>query len=113
MNVTSITLVYVLAPVIIILLYNRYDWVKKVGTVIMAYAVGIIMALCGLIPTGDAVGAEQMDSISKTLMNLMVPLAIPLITAVSHPAAARASSIALPLPSAVHLLAPTIPADFS
>jgi uncharacterized membrane protein len=79
MNVTSITLVYVLAPVIIILLYNRYDWVKKVGTVIMAYAVGIIMALCGLIPTGDAVGAEQMDSISKTLMNLMVPLAIPLM----------------------------------
>ena len=79
MSVTSITLVYVLAPVIIILLYNRYDWVKKVGTVIMAYAVGIIMALCGLIPTGDAVGAEQMDSISKTLMNLMVPLAIPLM----------------------------------
>ncbi len=79
MNVTLITLVYVLAPVIIILLYNRYDWVKKVGTVIMAYAVGIIMALFGLIPTGDAVGAEQMDSISKTLMNLMVPLAIPLM----------------------------------
>lgn len=79
MNVTVITLVYLLAPVIIILLYNRFDWVKKVGTVIMAYAVGIIMALAGWIPTGDAAGAVQMDSISKTLMNIMVPLAIPLM----------------------------------
>lgn len=79
MNVTLITLVYLLGPVIIILLYNRFDWVKKVGTVIMAYAVGIIMALAGWIPTGDAAGAVQMDSVSKTLMNIMVPLAIPLM----------------------------------
>ena len=79
MNVTLITLVYLLGPVIIILLYNRFDWVKKVGTVIMAYAVGIILALAGLIPTGDAEGAVQMGSISKTLMNITVPLAIPLM----------------------------------
>ena len=79
MNVILITLVYLLGPVIIILLYNRFDWVKKVGTVIMAYAVGIIMALAGLIPTGDAEGAVQMGSISKMLMNITVPLAIPLM----------------------------------
>jgi uncharacterized membrane protein len=53
--------------------------VKKVGTVIMAYAVGIILALCGLIPTGEAAGAEQMKSISDMLMNITVPLAIPLM----------------------------------
>lgn len=79
MNVKLITLVYILAPVIIILLYNRFDWVKKVGTVIMAYAVGIILALAGLIPTGDAEGAVQIGSISKMLMNITVPLAIPLM----------------------------------
>lgn len=79
MNVTLITLVYLLGPVIIILLYNRLDWVKKVGTVIMAYAVGIILALAGLVPTGDAAGAGQMKSISDTLMNITVPLAIPLM----------------------------------
>ena len=79
MNVILITLVYLLAPVIIILLYNRFEWVKKVGTVIMAYAVGIILALCGLIPTGDAVGAGQMDKISNLLMSITVPLAIPLM----------------------------------
>ena len=79
MNVILITLVYILAPVIIILLYNRFEWVKKVGTVIMAYAVGIILALCGLIPTGEAAGAEQMKSISDLLMSVTVPLAIPLM----------------------------------
>ena len=79
MNVILITLVYILAPVIIILLYNRFDWVKKVGTVIMAYAVGIILALCGLVPTGEMEGAVQMGKISTMLMNIMVPLAIPLM----------------------------------
>lgn len=79
MNVILITLVYILAPVIIILLYNRFEMIKKVGTVIMAYAVGIILALCGLIPTGEAAGAEQMKSISDMLMNITVPLAIPLM----------------------------------
>lgn len=79
MNVALITLVYIFAPVIIICLYNRFSWVKKVGTVILAYAVGIIMALCGLIPTGDAAGAKELESISKTLMNVAVPIAIPLM----------------------------------
>ena len=79
MNVALITLAYIFAPVIIICLYNRFSWVKKVGTVILAYAVGIIMALCGLIPTGDVVGAKELESISKTLMNVAVPIAIPLM----------------------------------
>lgn len=79
MNVVLITLVYIFTPVVIICLYNRFQWVKKVGTVILAYAVGIIMALCGLIPTGDAAGAQELDSISKTLMNVAVPIAIPLM----------------------------------
>ena len=66
--VFSTAYLYLLPPMLIILLYNRYGWVKKVGTVIMAYAVGIILALSGLIPTGDAPGAEQMDKISTMLM---------------------------------------------
>ena len=77
--VFSTAYLYLLPPVLIILLYNRYGWVKKIGTVIMAYAVGIILALSGLIPTGDAPGAEQLDKISTMLMNITVPLAIPLM----------------------------------
>ncbi|MBP5473200.1 MAG: DUF819 family protein [Bacteroidales bacterium] len=79
MNVYIITIVYLLFPAIIISLFKRYTVAQKIGTVIMAYAVGIIMALAGWIPTGDAQGAEKLQSIQKMLMNVTVPLAIPLM----------------------------------
>ena len=79
MNVYLITIVYLLFPAIIISLFKRYTVAQKIGTVIMAYAVGIIMALAGWIPTGDAQGAEKLQSIQKMLMNVTVPLAIPLM----------------------------------
>ncbi|MEG2070180.1 MAG: DUF819 family protein, partial [Bacteroidales bacterium] len=79
MNVILVSLVYLLFPFIIILLFKRYLWVKKVGTVIMAYAIGIVMALLGLLPIGDMVGAETMKSVQNMLMNITVPLAIPLM----------------------------------
>lgn len=78
MEIAILTLIYVLTPVIIILLFNRYDWVHKVGTVILAYAVGIIMALSGLMPDCGPVG-DQVKSLQSTLMSVMVPLAIPLM----------------------------------
>lgn len=79
MNVYIITAVYLLFPILIIALFKRYSIAQKIGTVIMAYAVGIIMALAGLIPTGEAQGAESLQSIQKMLMNVTVPLAIPLM----------------------------------
>ena len=45
----------------------------------MAYAVGIIAALIGILPTGTEPGAEALESMQKTLMNVAVPLAIPLM----------------------------------
>ena len=51
--VTTLTLIgYFLIPVLIILIFNKYRWAKSIGTVIMAYAVGIIAALIGFLPTG-------------------------------------------------------------
>lgn len=79
MNVFIITAIYLITPIVIILLFKRYSFAQKVGTVIMAYAVGIILALLGLIPSGDSPNAAQMASIQKTLMNITVPLAIPLM----------------------------------
>jgi uncharacterized membrane protein len=45
----------------------------------MAYAVGIIAALIGFLPTGSEPGAEALESMQKTLMSVTVPLAIPLM----------------------------------
>ena len=78
--VTTLTLIgYFIVPILIILIFNNFKWGKSVGTVIMAYAVGIIAALIGFLPTGSEPGAEALESMQKTLMSVSVPLAIPLM----------------------------------
>jgi len=78
--VTILTLIgYFIIPILIILIFNKYRWAKSIGTVIMAYAVGIIAALIGFLPTGSEPSAEALESMQKTLMNVAVPLAIPLM----------------------------------
>ncbi len=76
-----VTLFYLLGPVFVIWLFVRYKWAKKLGTVIMAYAIGIVFALLntafGFLPTGDE--AVQLTAIQKNLMSVCVPLAIPLM----------------------------------
>lgn len=83
MRVVIITLIYLLFPIIIITLFRKYKLVQKIGTVIMAYAVGIIMALTGFVNfDGVANAVEQtalLKSIQGWIMNLAVPIAIPLM----------------------------------
>jgi uncharacterized membrane protein len=79
MKVEIICLIYLLSPLLIIFLFNRYKLVRQIGTVLIAYAIGVIMALFGVIPTGDAANAETMTSIQKWIQNITVPLAIPLM----------------------------------
>ncbi len=76
MKVALITAGYFIFPVIIIMLFSRYRWAKAAGTVILAYAVGIIPALFGL--THFEEGSAGL-SIQKIIMNITVPLAIPLM----------------------------------
>ena len=76
--ITTFTLIgYFVIPVLIILIFNKYRWARSIGTVIMAYAVGIVAALIGFLPSGTDPGAEAFESMQKTLMNVTVPLAIP------------------------------------
>ena len=79
MQVGIIVAAYLLAPFIIVVLFKRYRLVRQIGTVLIAYAIGVLMALFDLIPTGDALGAESMMSAQKLIQNLTVPLAIPLM----------------------------------
>ena len=76
MQVALVTAGYIIFPFIIIMLFSRYKWAKAAGTVILAYAVGIIPALFGLTHFDDgSVGL----SIQKIIMNIAVPIAIPLM----------------------------------
>ncbi|MCR5550071.1 MAG: DUF819 family protein [Bacteroidales bacterium] len=74
---------YFIFPILIILLFNRYKWSQKVGTVILAYAVGIIIALLntaiGFLPEEGTEAYTFLDSIQRNLMSVCVPIAIPLM----------------------------------
>ena len=76
MQVALVTAGYIVFPFIIIMLFSRYKWAKAAGTVILAYAVGIIPALFGLTHFDpDTLGFN----IQKNIMNIAVPIAIPLM----------------------------------
>lgn len=80
MRIYIATAIYILFPIIIVSAFYRWKILQKIGTVILAYAVGVIMALTGFVSfepgTADA---EQLASIQKIIMNLAVPIAIPLM----------------------------------
>jgi len=71
---------YVLVPVLIIECFKRWRWAQRTGTVVMAYAIGILFALTGFVHFD--LGTEAQMTFSKlqsTLMSIAVPLAIPLM----------------------------------
>ena len=70
---------YILFPVLIIEGFKRWSIVKKIGTVVLAYAVGIIAALCGVFHFADPAVGATFSKLQSTLMSVAVPLAIPLM----------------------------------
>ncbi len=78
MKIALITLLYTVGPVIIILIYNRFKTARKIGTILMSYCLGIIMALSGLMKP-DFLGDVDIKPIQEWIMNLAVPIAIPLM----------------------------------
>ena len=79
MKILFIILIYFVAPFIIILLFQKYKIVKQIGTVIVAYAVGIVMAITGFMPMQGDVGYDGISSIQSLIQSLTIPLAIPLM----------------------------------
>lgn len=71
---------YVLVPVLIIECFKRWTWMQKVGTVVAAYAVGIIFALTGFVHfEAGTEAALTFSKLQSTIMSVAVPLAIPLM----------------------------------
>lgn len=80
MRVYLILGLYIIAPVLIIEAFKRWTWAQKIGTVVLAYAVGIILALTGACSFEE--GSAAALTFTKTqsmLMSIAVPLAIPLM----------------------------------
>ena len=70
---------YVLVPLLIIEGFKRWKWVQTLGTVVLAYAVGIIASLCGVFHFQDPEVAVSFSKMQSMMMNAAVPLAIPLM----------------------------------
>ena len=70
---------YILFPLLIIEGFKRWKAVQKIGTVVLAYAVGIIASLCGVFQFPDPAVAATFSKLQSTIMSVAVPLAIPLM----------------------------------
>lgn len=71
---------YILVPVLIIECFKRLKWMQKVGTVVAAYAVGILFALTGFVHFEAGTDAAlAFGKLQSTIMSVAVPLAIPLM----------------------------------
>lgn len=80
MRVYLIIALYVLIPVVIIELFKRFNWMKNIGTVVAAYAIGILFALTGFVHfEAGTEAAVTFSKLQSTLMSVTVPLAIPLM----------------------------------
>jgi uncharacterized membrane protein len=80
MKITIIISIFLLTPFIVITLFRKYLLAKNIGTVIMAYAVGVGLSL--FLSFSDFLTIAEETSLKKIqdlLMNISVPLAIPLM----------------------------------
>lgn len=79
-RVYLIIALYVLLPVVIIECFKRWRWAKRTGTVVMAYAIGILFSLTGFVHFDAGTAAQvTFSKLQSTLMSVTVPLAIPLM----------------------------------
>lgn len=72
--------IYLLSPIVITYCFEKWTTFRKLGTVVSAYIIGIVMALAGLVDfSADAEVAASFTKIQSTIMSIAVPLAIPLM----------------------------------
>jgi uncharacterized membrane protein len=67
-----LVLFYVFFPMLILYLCRKFPMVNKLGSVVIAYGVGLIIGNLGILPEGSA-------AIQETLTTITIPLAIPLL----------------------------------
>jgi uncharacterized membrane protein len=72
MSTVLIYFFYLATPALIIFLARRIDHISKLGTIVVAYAVGLLLGNIGVLPDG-------VDQIQNVLTSATVPLALPLL----------------------------------
>ncbi len=79
MTTLLISVCYLLVPALIILLYKKFGWARKIGTVMLAYAVGIAASLFGWLDFSDPALTAQVQTSQTWIRDIAIMLAIPLM----------------------------------
>ena len=74
MGTILLVIFYLFTPIIILHFCHRYRWVNKLGAVIIAYIIGLILGNIGLLPQ-----ISTSSSVQDLLTTLTIPLALPLL----------------------------------
>lgn len=74
-----IPLIYLISPFVVIFLFNRFKIARKVGTVILAYAIGVIMALTWSFTNTTPIEGDPLFKTQTMLQEITVLIAIPLM----------------------------------
>ncbi len=72
MQLIILILIYLLSPALLIYLCQKYPFFNKIGTILLAYFLGLVLAFSGFLPTNS-------DVVQKWTSELSIPLAIPLL----------------------------------
>lgn len=67
-----LVLFYIFSPLLILYLVHNYTFAKKIGAVIIAYGVGLVLGALGILP-------QNSGEIQNILNTITIPLAIPLM----------------------------------
>jgi uncharacterized membrane protein len=68
----ALIFLFVFAPAIIIFLEGKYKIIKKIGAVLMCYAIGLVVGNLGILPEGS-------EPYQDMLTKITIPLSLPLI----------------------------------
>lgn len=81
MQNVAIVLLFLIVPVFIVYLCDKYKWVNQVGAILWAYAVGILLRLFNIAPETslEPVVAMSEMTITQWISEITIPLALPLL----------------------------------
>ncbi len=74
MGTILLALIYIFAPVLLIYLCERYTLLNKIGAVLLAYALGLLLGNIGIIQK-----IPEYQKVQELMNNITIPLAIPLL----------------------------------
>lgn len=72
MKIILLVIFYLFSPLLILYLCRKYRFVNKLGAVLIAYLIGLIVGNIGILPEGSA-------QVQDLITTLAIPLAIPLL----------------------------------